>query len=152
LYYDVFVKKARVKIQSNISEQAFIRLMRLGDKFWRASDERFSRWELMDNHYNVLRILNGAGEPLRQIEIGRRMLSTRANVTKLIDTLEKRGLVTRLTCEDRRVNLIDLTAEGSKFLEDTLAEVLQFAEEAMKPLTRQEQKTLFELLGKLLSD
>jgi MarR family transcriptional regulator, 2-MHQ and catechol-resistance regulon repressor len=146
------VKRARVKIQSNISEQAFIRLMRLGDKFWRASDERFSRWELMDNHYNVLRILNGAGEPLRQIEIGRRMLSTRANVTKLIDTLEQRGLVTRLTCEDRRVNLIDLTEEGSKFLEDTLAEVLQFAEEAMKPLTRQEQKTLFELLGRLLSD
>jgi MarR family transcriptional regulator, 2-MHQ and catechol-resistance regulon repressor len=146
------VKKAKVKIQSNISEQAFIRLMRLGDKFWRASDERFSRWELMDNHYNVLRILNGAGEPLRQIEIGRRMLSTRANVTKLIDTLEQRGLVKRLTCEDRRVNLIELTEEGSKFLEETLAEVLQFAEEALKPLTRQEQKSLFELLGKLLSD
>lgn len=126
--------------------------MRLGDKFWRASDERFSRWQLMDNHYNVLRILNGAGEPLRQIEIGRRMLSTRANVTKLIDTLEKRGFVKRLTCEDRRVNLIELTDEGSKFLEDTLSEVLQFAQVALKPLTREEQKLLFELLGKLLSD
>jgi MarR family transcriptional regulator, 2-MHQ and catechol-resistance regulon repressor len=148
----MIVKRARVKIQSNISEQAFIRLMRLGDKFWRASDERFSRWQLMDNHYNVLRILNGAGEPLRQIEIGRRMLSTRANVTKLIDALEKRGFVKRLTCGDRRVNLIELTDEGSKFLEATLSEVLKFAEEAMKPLTRQEQKTLFELLGKLSSE
>jgi MarR family transcriptional regulator, 2-MHQ and catechol-resistance regulon repressor len=143
------VKKVRVKIESNISEQTFLRLMRIGDKFWRASDERFSRWQLMDNHYNVLRILNGAGEPLRQIEIGRRMLSTRANVTKLIDVLEKRGFVKRLTCEDRRVNLIDLTDEGSKFLEDTYEEVLQFSQAAMKPLTRQEQKTLFELLGKL---
>jgi MarR family transcriptional regulator, 2-MHQ and catechol-resistance regulon repressor len=145
------VKKVRVKIESNISEQAFLRLMRVGDRFWRASDERFSRWQLMDNHYNVLRILNGAGEPLRQIEIGRRMLSTRANVTKLIDVLEKRGFVKRLACEDRRVNLIDLTDEGSKFLEDTYAEVLQFSEETMKPLTKQEQKTLFELLGKLSS-
>jgi MarR family transcriptional regulator, 2-MHQ and catechol-resistance regulon repressor len=146
------VKKARVKIQSNISEQAFLRLMRAGDRFWRASDERFSRWQLMDNHYNVLRILNGAGEPLRQIEIGRRMLSTRANVTKLIDVLEKRGFVKRLTCEDRRVNLIDLTDEGCQFLEDTYQEVLQFSEAAMKPLTREEQKTLFELLGKLSSN
>jgi MarR family transcriptional regulator, 2-MHQ and catechol-resistance regulon repressor len=142
----------RVKIQSNIAEQAFIRLMRVGDRLWRASDERFSRWQLMDNHYNVLRILNGAGEPLRQIEIGRRMLSTRANVTKLIDALEKRGFVKRLNCEDRRVNLIELTDEGSSFLQETFAEVLQFAETAMKPLTRQEQKTLFELLGKLSNE
>jgi MarR family transcriptional regulator, 2-MHQ and catechol-resistance regulon repressor len=142
----------RVKIQSSISEQAFIRLMRVGDRFWRASDERFSRWQLMDNHYNVLRILNGAGEPLRQIEIGRRMLSTRANVTKLVDALEKRGFVRRLNCEDRRVNLIELTDAGCRFLEETFAEVLQFAETAMKPLTRQEQKSLFELLGKLSNE
>lgn len=142
----------RVRIQSNISEQAFIRLMRVGDRLWRASDERFSRWQLMDNHYNVLRILNGAGEPLRQIEIGRRMLSTRANVTKLVDALEKRGFVRRLNCEDRRVNLIELTDAGCRFLEETFAEVLQFAETAMKPLTRQEKKTLFELLGKLSNE
>lgn len=142
----------RVKIQSSISEQTFIRLMRVGDRLWRASDERFSRWQLMDNHYNVLRILNGAGEPLRQIEIGRRMLSTRANVTKLIDALEARGFVRRLTCEDRRVNLIELTDAGCRFLEETFAEVLAFAESAMKPLTRQEQKTLFELLGKLSTE
>ncbi|HYE72347.1 MAG TPA: MarR family transcriptional regulator, partial [Blastocatellia bacterium] len=72
---------AQVKIPNNAAEQALIKLMRIGDRLWRESDERFAQWGITDNHYNVLRILNGAGEPLSQVEIGRRMLSSRANVT-----------------------------------------------------------------------
>ena len=142
----------RAKIPPSMAEQALIRLMRVGDRMWRQSDERFRRWDLTDSHYNVLRILNGAGEPLRQVEIGRRMLSSRANVTKVVDHLEALGLVQRLTCADRRVNLVDLTEGGVQFLEETAREVVGFAGEALKPLTREEQKTLFQILGKLLGD
>jgi MarR family 2-MHQ and catechol resistance regulon transcriptional repressor len=141
--------KRKVPIPASVAEQALVRLMRVGDRLWRDSDERFARWRLTDNHYNVLRILNGAGEPLAQVEIGRRMLSSRANVTKLVDTLEARRLVKRLACPDRRVKLIALTEAGARFIEETAEEVIGFAEEAMKPLTKQEQRTLFELLGKL---
>ncbi|MBK9314673.1 MAG: MarR family transcriptional regulator [Acidobacteria bacterium] len=91
-----------MKIRPSIEEQALVRLMRIGDRLWRASDENFSEWGLTDNHYNVLRILNGSGEPISQSEIGRRMLSSRANVTKLVDLLEERGYVRRLACGDRR--------------------------------------------------
>jgi len=126
-----------------------VRLMRIGDRLWRDSDERFGRWRLSDNHYNVLRILNGAGEPLSQAEIGRRMLSSRANVTKLIDLLEERRLVKRLACGDRRVNLVGLTEAGAKFVTETAAEVIGFAEAVMKPLTKAEQRLLGELLEKL---
>src|SRR6266542_3103093 len=139
----------RVKIPPSVAEQALIRLMRVGDRLWRASDERFG---LTDNHYNVLRILNGAGEPISQAEIGRKMLSSRANVTKLLDALEERKFVRRLSCADRRVNLVELTEEGAKFLEETAPEVIGFANEEMRPLTREEQKTLFNLLGRLLDE
>jgi DNA-binding MarR family transcriptional regulator len=142
----------RVKIPPSVAEQALIRLMRVGDRLWRASDERFGRWGLTDNHYNVLRILNGAGEPISQSEIGRKMLSSRANVTKLVDLLEERKFVRRLSCEDRRVNLVELTDEGARFIQDTAPDVIGFANEEMKPLTREEQKTLFNLLGKLLDE
>ena len=142
----------RVKIPPSIAEQSLIRLMRVGDRLWRESDERFSQWGLTYNHYNVLRILNGSSEPMRQVEIGRKMLSSRANVTKLIDLLEERKFVRRLACGDRRVNLVALTDEGAKFIEDTLPEVVGKANETMKPLTREEQKTVFKLLGKLLGE
>lgn len=140
----------KVKIPNNIAEQAMLKLMRIGDRLWRASDERFGQWGLTDNHYNVLRILNGAGEPLSQIEIGRRMLSSRANVTKLIDLLEEKKFVKRLACGDRRVKLIELSETGAKLIEDTLKQILAAAETALKPLTRAEQKVLSELLDKLL--
>jgi DNA-binding MarR family transcriptional regulator len=139
----------KVKIPQNPAEQLLIRLMRVGDRLWRASDDRFGRWGLTDNHYNVLRILNGAGEPLSQVEIGRRMLSSRANVTKLIDLLEEKKYVRRLACGDRRVNLVEITSAGGEFLQETLAEVLGFADESLKPLSRQEIKTLTALLKKL---
>lgn len=142
----------KVKITPSVAEQALIRLMRAGDRLWRESDERFGQWGLTDNHYNVLRILNGAAEPIRQVEIGRKMLSSRANVTKLVDLLEERKFVRRLACGDRRVNLVELTDEGAKFIEDTLPAIIGSANETMKPLTRDEQKTLFTLLGKLLED
>ena len=109
----------KVKIPHHIAEQALLKLMRVGDRLWRESDERFGQWGLTDNHYNVLRILNGAGEPLSQIEIGRRMLSSRANVTKLIDLLEEKKLAKRLACGDRRVKLIELSETGVQFIEDT---------------------------------
>jgi DNA-binding MarR family transcriptional regulator len=140
----------RVKIPPSVAEQAMVRLMRAGDRLWRASDERFGRWGLTDNHYNVLRILNGVGEPISQVEIGRRMLSSRANVTKLVDLLEERKMVKRLSCQDRRVNLVALTDEGAKFIEETASEIIRLANEAMNALTRDEQKRLFNLLGKLL--
>ena len=126
--------------------------MRVGDRCWRDSDVRFGQWGITDNHYNVLRILNGVREPISQSEIGRRMLSTRANVTKLVDALEKKGYAQRIDCVDRRVNHIVLTDAGADFLAETLNAVISAAQTALKPLTREEQKMLFQLLGKLTSE
>lgn len=145
-------KTKQVSIPPSIACSAMLRLMRVGDRLWRASDERFSRWGLTDNHYNVLRILNGAGEPLSQVEIGRRMLSSRANVTKLVDLLEARGMVARRACGDRRVNHVVLTDAGLRFLADTIDEVQTAAYGAMSRLSHADQKTLFRLLGRLLDD
>ncbi len=140
-----------VKLPQSTAEQTLVKLMRVGDRLWRESDEKFAQWQLTDNHYNVLRILNGAGEPISQIEIGRRMLSSRANVTKLIDWLEARKFVKRLACGDRRVKLIELTSEGAKFIEETADQIIGMAENTMKPLSKQEQKTLSQLLDKLIA-
>lgn len=144
------MRKKRAALRQSIAEQTLVRIMRVGDRLWRESDVWFRRWDLTDNHYNVLRILNGSDEPLRQVEIGRRMLSSRANVTKVLDHLEMLGLVRRLTCEDRRVNLVELTEAGLQFLEATASEVVSFADTALSALTTEEQLVLNQLLGKLL--
>jgi MarR family 2-MHQ and catechol resistance regulon transcriptional repressor len=73
-----------------------------------------SRWNLSLSAMNILMILNlGGSEGYKQQELGSLLLVSRANVTKVIDGMEKRGLVTRSASkEDRRARFIKLTEAG----------------------------------------
>ncbi len=69
--------------------------------------------------YNLLILLKAATENrLPMSEIGERMSVTCANITKLVDGLEREGLVRRTNLPgDRRVVLAVLTPEGEALLE-----------------------------------
>lgn len=64
--------------------------------------------------YNVLRILRGAGgEGLACGEIGERLIHRVPDVTRMLDRMERDGLVRRArSSEDRRVVRTQLTAKG----------------------------------------
>src|ERR1700727_455245 len=51
--------------------------------------------DLTSTQYNVLRILRGAPEGLPCGEIGNRMVTRDSDITRLLDRLEKRGLISR---------------------------------------------------------
>ena len=73
--------------------------------------------ELSSNQYNVLRILRGAPEGLPCGEIGSRMITRDPDITRLLDRLEKRGLISRCReTKDRRMVLTRISAEGLKLL------------------------------------
>jgi len=76
--------------------------------------EAHSEFQLSDSAMNILMILNfGEGKVYKQQELSSLLLVSRANMTKVIDGLEKRGLVTRSTSrEDRRARFIKLTGAG----------------------------------------
>lgn len=59
----------------------------------------------------------GGGEGLSQSSIGKRLIVTAGNVTRLIDRLEKEGWVERVPGKDRRVKLIRATAKGAQLLD-----------------------------------
>src|SRR5690349_12792490 len=68
--------------------------------------------------YNILRILRGAGsEGLPTMDIGDRLIERSPGLTRLIDRLEKKGLVLRLRCEtDRRQVFCKITKDGLQLL------------------------------------
>ena len=73
--------------------------------------------DLSSNQYNVLRILRGAPEGLPCGEIGNRMITRDPDITRLLDRLEKRGLIARWRdAEDRRVVMAKITLAGMKLL------------------------------------
>jgi MarR family 2-MHQ and catechol resistance regulon transcriptional repressor len=71
--------------------------------------------------FNLLMVIKHVGKDkgLSQRELGNNLYVTAANITKLIDALEKEGLVLRQASpDDRRVNLVKITEKGSKLLDE----------------------------------
>lgn len=68
--------------------------------------------------YNILRILRGAGEEgLACGEIADRLVTRDPDMTRLLDRMQRQGLVTReRASHDRRVVTASITAEGRHLL------------------------------------
>jgi DNA-binding MarR family transcriptional regulator len=88
---------------------------------------------------------------LRQFEIGERMLLSKFNLSRLVDRLEKNGLVRRDPCpEDQRGAYVVITANGDRMLKrmwPTYAKALK--ENFADHFHKQELTTLSRLLAKL---
>ena len=74
----------------------------------------------------------------------------RPDVTRLIDSLERKGLVSRQSnVQDRRQILVGLTTQGKNLLHEVNPQVEQRLEELFGPLTAGELDQLQELLLQL---
>jgi DNA-binding MarR family transcriptional regulator len=73
------------------------------------------------------------------------------SLTRLIDQMEKRGLVTRARSEsDRRVVTLSLTSRGRSLVEALAPKVMNFWNSLLSGFTHQEVDTLIALLTRLL--
>src|SRR5690606_22369881 len=100
-------------------EELYLSLVRTADVLGRGCHILLKDAGLSPPQYNVLRILRGAGEPgLPCGEIAARMVTRDPDVTRLLDRLEQRGLITRgRGTEDRRVVSARITATALDILE-----------------------------------
>lgn len=98
--------------------------------------------------FNVLRILRGAGpEGLPTLEVGERMLERTPGVTRLIDRLERRGLVTRRrSAEDRRKVYCVIAPAGLELLAGLDEAVAAGDRRCFERLSKAEAETLVGLL------
>lgn len=98
--------------------EALLNLLRTADQLTRAIEEALKPAGLSGTQYNVLRILRGAGsDGLACRQIGERMITRDPDITRLLDRLEKRGLVARARDRrDRRVVATRITPAGLRLL------------------------------------
>jgi DNA-binding MarR family transcriptional regulator len=96
---------------------AFLDLLRTTDMLSRGLVEILKAEDLSSTQYNVLRILRGAPEGLPCGEIASRMITRDPDITRLLDRMEKRGLISRCReTKDRRLVMARITPEGLKLL------------------------------------
>ena len=99
-------------------ENAFVDLLRTCDLLSRGLAHLLKAEDLSPTQYNVLRILRGSPAGLPCGEIACRMITRDPDVTRLLDRLEKRGLISRSRdSKDRRAVVTRITQEGLKLLE-----------------------------------
>jgi DNA-binding MarR family transcriptional regulator len=98
-------------------ESAFLDLVRTTDVLSRGPVRVLKAQDLSGTQYNVLRILRGAPQGLACGEIASRMITRDPDVTRLLDRLEKRGLISRCReSRDRRTVMTRITPVGLKML------------------------------------
>jgi DNA-binding MarR family transcriptional regulator len=98
-------------------ETAFLDLLRTTDMLSRGLDRILKTEDVSATQYNVLRILRGSPAGLPCGEIGSRMITRDPDVTRLLDRLEKRGLISRRrVTKDRRTVIARITPAGLKLL------------------------------------
>ena len=98
-------------------EAAFLDLLRTTDMLSRGLINVLKAEDLSATQYNVLRILRGAPDGLPCGEIASRMITRDPDITRLLDRLEKRGLISRWReTKDRRMVMARITPEGLKLL------------------------------------
>ncbi len=97
--------------------------------------------------FNVLTILQGAGESLPPSTIAERMIVTRGTMTTLIDSLERHDLVRRVPHErDRRMVLVELTPEGAERVAKLRPRLHMTEKRWMAPLSASQQQALLDML------
>jgi DNA-binding MarR family transcriptional regulator len=97
-----------------------------------------------------LGILADLREPLPPNKIAERLIISRASVTSLLDSLERRGYVRRVPhSTDRRMLLIELTEAGRQVAHDFRLLVHQHQKAWMAVLTEQEQTQLIDTLHRI---
>lgn len=108
------------------------------------------KYDLSHAALNALAVIEGAGSPVPSGEVGNRMHITSGTVTTLLDNLERKGYVTRLSDSgDRRRVLVDITKKAQAVLDEMLPEVQLVSRRIMDALGPKGQQTLIELLGKV---
>ena len=138
--------------KTSLEAQVFVKLLRAADSLTRGAEALLKPSGLSGTQYNVLRVLRGAGpEGLLCREIGCRMISRDPDITRLLDRMESRGLISRARGEeDRRVVKTRITPEGLRVLDDLDTPVQDLHRRQLHHLPVAELQKLSRILERVL--
>ncbi len=138
---------------SLMSHKALLNVYYTASRLRKKASDFFLPFGLTDVQFNLMMLLQHQGGlegGLSQAQLSKMMLVNRANITTLIDRMEKADLVARTPSpSDRRFNIIKLTNRGKKLLTQVEPLYIKEVKEVMAALKEKEQKNMIEMLEKI---
>jgi len=124
---------------------SYIKLIRSAESLSSKLNLMLSDYGLTESQFGALDSLLHLG-PMKQKEIGKKILKSGGNITMVINNLEKRGLVERRKGEkDKRQFIIHLTPKGRKSINELLPRIVKKIKKHFEILSKEEQKELQRL-------
>jgi len=128
---------------------SYIKLMRAAGSVSLTISRSLSQSGLTESQFGVLEALHHLG-PMRPCELATKLLTSGANMTTVVDNLEKRNLISRSRdTDDRRAFTIRLTGEGEALISELFPRHAEFITQGMSSLDPGEQLMLGDLCRKL---
>jgi DNA-binding MarR family transcriptional regulator len=128
-------------------EAVFLDLLRTTDMLSRGLVRVLKAEGVSATQYNVLGILRGAPEGLPCGEIASRMITRDPDITRLLDRLESRGLISRSReVRDRRTVVARITPGGLKLLARLDEPIQRVHRKQLGHLGQQRLRALTDLL------
>ncbi len=136
---------------SPAEERLFLAVLKTADALGQEAEQLTKSIGLTATQYNVLRILRGAGpDGLPCRGIGERMISRDPDMTRLLDRMEKGGLITRARQkDDRRVVKTQITEAGLSLLQKLDQPMRDLHQRQFQHMAAAQLKTLVDLLDAL---
>lgn len=127
--------QAEIKQQKpfpSLEAEAYLNLIRTTEHLRQGLEALLKPSGLSSSQYNVLRILAGSPDGLACTEIGSRMINRDPDITRLLDRLESRGLVSRSRDSgDRRVIMTRITDSGRELIDRLRQPLLDLQKQQM---------------------
>ena len=135
---------------ASLEEELLVSLLRTTDVLQERFEQMIRPFNISMTQYNVLRILRGAEPSGRTCgEIGERMIAREPDVTRLLERMEKAGLIHRTRDHsDRRVVVTRITSSGLKLL-DEMDPKLREIDGLLKPMGERKIETTLKLLDEV---
>jgi DNA-binding MarR family transcriptional regulator len=134
-----------------VQDRIFVALLQTADALSQEAEQLLKAAGLTGTQYNVLRILRGSEpEGLPCSGIGERMISHDPDMTRLLDRMEKRGLITReRQTDDRRVVKTRITPQALSLLKTLDQPVHELHKRQFRHIPAARLKILGQLLGEV---
>jgi DNA-binding MarR family transcriptional regulator len=138
--------KMSARLPAELVASSLFLLKRLGFSAKQRSIDEYERFGLSPYHHAILTLLEGSA-PETQAEIADALGYDRGTLVGLLDELEEQKLVERKRDpDDRRRQLVRITADGKRTLAKLRALALRLEDEFLAPLDAEQREQLHALL------
>jgi len=148
-------RETRAQRFDSLEQEAFLNLWRTYDCMRTIEQKLFGRYDLTPQQYNALRLLRAARQRrsgkwpgrLATLDLAKQLVSKAPDITRLLDPLERRGLIDRdRPADNRRVVCVGITDNGLALLRELGEQVRACHTSQFGHLSEKELRDLIALL------